>query len=556
MAAGMQPVSLFYRCKNNIARVDWRGLLNWRLFGFALNRAWVYLLFIGVASSTVTWNGQAVPGIVFTVSSVALFCLLFLFAAFSKEFSLFVTKPSLFWIGPFLTVAGTVLVATTTLPGVPQLLLALIADITTGIGSGIITMGYGLLYKNVQPQHTCLETPLAVFIAALIFFLASDLTSSVASCIVTLLLPLASGIMLYFGLFKQNPDQAFDIEEQSGASSAQGLVVRVSICAGLVGTADGTVRSVFMAASGVGAFEFYHVPLVLASLITLVLMWGCLLLSKDFSGRGIYKATIFMMALFFQLLPVFLGTSFEHVLALAGYGTFNALIWILLAVIAHNYAISPFKVFGMGWGMITFGVFAGSLIGDFLCSFFAPFSPQLLSLVALVSTLIVLLSYMFVLKESDIVPQASDAPTVDTASIAAVEIPVTGASQMQDIAEGFSASTMPSTSPQANDESVIDLEAADTPDLLSQETLPFDPDIKPRFINRCKEVAQKYGLSERETQIMILYAKGRSYTRIQEELFISRGTLTTHLRHIYQKMEVHNKQEFLDLIEQRSDDAE
>ena len=81
--------------------------------------------------------------------------------------------------------------------------------------------------------------------------------------------------------------------------------------------------------------------------------------------------------------------------------------------------------------------------------------------------------------------------------------------------------------------------------------VPDDRDIKPRFVSRCVEVAHQFGLSERETQIMILYAKGRSYTRIQEELYISRGTLTTHLRHIYQKMDVHNKQEFLDLIEQK-----
>ncbi len=50
---------------------------------------------------------------------------------------------------------------------------------------------------------------------------------------------------------------------------------------------------------------------------------------------------------------------------------------------------------------------------------------------------------------------------------------------------------------------------------------------------------------------MTLFAKGRSAARIQEELFISKGTVSTHLRHIYQKMDVHSKQELLDVIEDR-----
>ena len=62
-------------------------------------------------------------------------------------------------------------------------------------------------------------------------------------------------------------------------------------------------------------------------------------------------------------------------------------------------------------------------------------------------------------------------------------------------------------------------------------------------------MATQFELSPKETEVMILFAKGRSATRIQEELFISKGTVSTHLRHIYQKMDVHSKQELLDIIE-------
>ena len=70
-----------------------------------------------------------------------------------------------------------------------------------------------------------------------------------------------------------------------------------------------------------------------------------------------------------------------------------------------------------------------------------------------------------------------------------------------------------------------------------------------RFQDRCNDVASQYGLTDREAEIMVLFAKGRSAARIQEELYLSRGTVSTHLRHVYQKLDVHSKQELLDVIE-------
>ena len=49
--------------------------------------------------------------------------------------------------------------------------------------------------------------------------------------------------------------------------------------------------------------------------------------------------------------------------------------------------------------------------------------------------------------------------------------------------------------------------------------------------------------------LMVLLAKGRTRARIQEELYLSSGTVATHARHIYQKVGVHSKQELLDVIE-------
>ena len=44
-----------------------------------------------------------------------------------------------------------------------------------------------------------------------------------------------------------------------------------------------------------------------------------------------------------------------------------------------------------------------------------------------------------------------------------------------------------------------------------------------------------------------LLLEGRTISRIQETLFISAGTVSTHIRHIYQKTGVDNRQELIDL---------
>ncbi len=50
-------------------------------------------------------------------------------------------------------------------------------------------------------------------------------------------------------------------------------------------------------------------------------------------------------------------------------------------------------------------------------------------------------------------------------------------------------------------------------------------------------------LSKREREILTLLVKGRSYKSIAATCFISIDTVSTHVRHIYEKLHVHSKSE-------------
>lgn len=91
-----------------------------------------------------------------------------------------------------------------------------------------------------------------------------------------------------------------------------------------------------------------------------------------------------------------------------------------------------------------------------------------------------------------------------------------------------------------------------TENTLARALSIMPTDRKQRFQDRCRAVIERYGLTEREGEIMIMFAKGRNLPYVQEELCLSKSTVSTHRQHIYQKLGVHSAQEMIDLIQKEN----
>lgn len=89
-----------------------------------------------------------------------------------------------------------------------------------------------------------------------------------------------------------------------------------------------------------------------------------------------------------------------------------------------------------------------------------------------------------------------------------------------------------------------------TENALARALSIMPTDRKQRFQDRCRAVIERYGLTEREGEIMIMFAKGRNLPYVQEELCLSKSTVSTHRQHIYQKLNIHSAQEMIDLIQE------
>lgn len=84
-----------------------------------------------------------------------------------------------------------------------------------------------------------------------------------------------------------------------------------------------------------------------------------------------------------------------------------------------------------------------------------------------------------------------------------------------------------------------------------QQSVLHTPQYTDSFDAVCTHLKQEYRLTDREFEIFMLLARGRNTQIIQERLYITRNTIKTHVKAIYQKLDIHSQQEILDVVEAR-----
>lgn len=76
---------------------------------------------------------------------------------------------------------------------------------------------------------------------------------------------------------------------------------------------------------------------------------------------------------------------------------------------------------------------------------------------------------------------------------------------------------------------------------------PMSPEVATRVIRLFREVRPPekvdYDLTPHETRLLKLLVEGHNYTTASEELNVSYNTIKFHMRHIYEKLQVHSKSE-------------
>lgn len=209
-----------------------------------------------------------------------------------------------------------------------------------------------------------------------------------------------------------------------------------------------------------------------------------------------YRVGMALMIAGFMILPFasqasgFAGLS--ESIVMAGYTCFDIMVWTILAELAYCSSIAPESTIGSGRGLLHLGIVTGMGIG--ICLSLMPLSGITM---AVVTTSV---GYLLV--------------------IAVILI----------ISDQYGLWSLLKYGSMYIDESE---EGADR----------LSPGEKAAML------AARYNLTVREREVLSLLLAGRSARYIAEQIYVSENTVNSHVRHIYEKLDIHNRQELLDRAE-------
>lgn len=237
---------------------------------------------------------------------------------------------------------------------------------------------------------------------------------------------------------------------------------------------------------------------VLAFLPLAVVALQALAAGKAAPADILYQvASLFILAGFLcVLVPQLEGTAAPNVLLAAGADCFSVLVYYALAAIGRRNPLHALPIFAWGQFATSIGTLVGTSLGH-----------------------------------------------LTNGLLVAQPLLVPGAVVLVVLA--FSAFNLLALRTFSFEETIEDIE---TVPVLEQNADHKDgqPDMAEIQYIR---IAERFALTERETDVFKLLAKGRNVPFIEEELVISRNTIKTHIKHIYQKMDLHSQQELIDMAE-------
>ena len=552
------------RLSSALAKIE--DAVKLRHLGLGFLWAWIYCFF---AMSSVYSEGFAVEGsadLFWLVSEATVTVSLFAFGIGLRRRDLSRCRP--------LVVAGALLVAfgTFALPFVDSLAVGLAYGVATGVGSAILFVFWGdaLARIGVERMEVALPASEAITIVCAIVVPAIE---GVPGALVAALLPIASAACLvatYDGLAKEREEG----EAGQGTSEGAGVDVGDAASTSMEGASPvpaGGRPAAHPGASSAETRTFVHAPTMVRLLILVFLAYfvvGCLLcvglfqdMMRDaetyqaaslvgpvvglaitlwfifFSPRvdvaGMLKWLFPVMCVAVAVLP--LGTSAAGAVVIAVVRGSSVVMQVIATLYFVGLACRGLTdgclAMGVSRGIEQLGVLAGYLAGLGFAKQVASGGMELW-MVAIVLMLVLSLASAFVPTGSASIPSVAEEAEGEVSVPAAAAAGATAGAQTGDSAY--------------EDAGAV----GDEPSLSAPPAgrAPADEEESRRHATVLR-LSEEHGLSARETEILEYLSKGRSQPYIRDELVLSKNTVATHVKHIYQKLDVHSRQELLDLFE-------
>ena len=206
-------------------------------------------------------------------------------------------------------------------------------------------------------------------------------------------------------------------------------------------------------------------------------------------------------------------------------------MWVLvIAIFAYDIRDSPYAVRGLAVGLMFEAMCVAQLIARFSTLDFT------LNSVAVA----VALAALYLLCVVNQLVRGAGRQDANTSMDMGVRLALSSPGLAEEVAALEADSDETAEGAAASDAATDDAPMVSEPD--------GDEGVPAEIAAYCQDLAVEYGLTPREAEILALVALGRSAKYISEELTVSYNTTRTHVRHIYEKLNIHSKQELIDLV--------
>lgn len=397
-----------------------------------------------------------------------------------------------------------------------------------------------------------------IYFAVLLLYVATPFV--VAAQVVAVFLPLASWGLWFWDASARSglapevfPSSALstDIAGSPGSSGkAPGEVTAgsrelhalpwrslgVIAVAALVGN---VMASVIMGTSYEGADSLYPGGIALCACIATMALVPLTAERTAFSVAQLYRITVTFSVVGLVAILV-LGAAAVPVGGALVQGCtlfFQPLVYVVVTRSARLQGLSPLVAFGVGQALISAVVLAGNLVGKLLFQM-AGETPLLLS--AVCGAGVLALFFMVVARAAQVGEEGNEEKDGGTEEM---EAETRGADRVKAAAAGRGSSGVAAGERLFEDGGTTEAATLPNGDCAAG--------VGAQGEDSAAVFARAVGLTARETEILSLLARGRTLPYIANELFVTTGTVKTHVRHIYEKALVNNRQELLDKVEAR-----
>ena len=413
-----------------------------------------------------------------------------------------------------------------------RVMLVSLSALLVFAGSACLCAGMFMLWQRYFASLPSAEGNLRLIvgtaIAPLIYFALYLVPIALTAFLIPLVFVPLCGLCIALSVREMHVDQPMfeDVPQQHPRVYRQVVADywRSALCVGSLAFASGVIRGIALLHEDVGAVVNSASMLgSLVSAVVLLVLWYRM--SFRFGLTSVFRVVYPLIITGFLLLP-FLGATYLNLFAALTYMVFSLVQMLMMmqcAQISRDRGINPVFIYGFFGGVAYIMQSAGFLLG-WVSDFMWIGGREWLFIVAMVSSYVLgltLLAATGTLFKSLAAKGTVTADPIEFLAVGAPEEP-----RQQKAAKP--AAKRRRNRPSASEDAGV---------------------IRDRTSKQCLMLQEAHGLSTRETEVMELIARGNTVARIAEDLVVTENTIRTHSKRIYAKLDIHKKQELLDLIE-------